>query len=228
MPTVAALEIGQSPRPDLVADVQAVLPDGVELREVGALDGIDPETIPPIGPGAANPLSTRLATGRRVLVDETWIAPRLQAAVRRAEADGADALLLLCAGGFDDLTSDRPLVRPVESVARALRQRGIRRILVVVPSPGQVRASTSKWRALDFEPDVLATLLPEGVDEVVAAAADVRAVVLDFVGHAGPVVDRVEEALRSRTEAHLFDVGRYGASAIVEVLARQLVSRQGG
>jgi protein AroM len=226
MPTVAALEIGHSPRPDLVAELTAVLPDGVELLEVGALDGIDPAMVPPIPPDAANPLSTRLASGRRVLVDESWIAPHLQDAVGRAEAAGADALLLLCAGGFDDLTSHRPLVRPAVAAATALRDRGIRSILVVVPSPGQVHASAARWRGLDFEPHVLATTLPDGVADVVAAAADVPAVVLDFVGHAGPLVDRVEDALRSRTGADLFDLGRYGALAMADLLARELVTRR--
>jgi hypothetical protein len=45
-------------------------------------------------------------------------------------------------------------------------------------------------------------------------------VVLDFVGHPADLVDRLERALESRTDARVFDLGRYGALAIVDVLAR--------
>jgi protein AroM len=221
MPLVAALEIGQSPRPDLLAELTAVLPDGVELLEIGALDGIDPAAVPPIGPDSANPLSTRLADGRHILVDEPWIAPHLQAAAHRAEAAGADAILLLCAGGFDDLRSDRPLIRPAEAVGRALRDRGVRAILVVVPSTGQIAASEAKWRVLGFEPVMLSAPLPDAIDAVLVAAAGLPAVVLDYVGHPAEVVDRLEDALQSRTTALLCDLGRYGAMAMADLLAHE-------
>jgi protein AroM len=219
MPVVAALEIGQSPRPDLLAELAAVLPDGVELLEIGALDGIDPASLPPIGPDAANPLSTRLADGRHVLVDEPWVAPHLQAALRRAEAAGAEAILLLCAGGFHDLWTKRPLIRPAEAVGRALRDRGVRAILVVVPSTGQIPASEAKWRALGFDPVMLSAPLPDAIDAVVAAAVGLPAVVLDYVGHPAEVIDRLEDALGSRTTALLCDLGRYGALAMADLLA---------
>ena len=219
MPTVAALEIGQAPRPDLVAEAKAVLPDGVTLLEFGALDGIDPRSIPAADRHAANPLSTRLTDGRRIVVDEPWLAPHLQAAVRRAELAGADALLLLCAGGFAELTSERPLIRPTEAVARVLHDRDVTTILLVVPVEGQVAPSTSKWRVFGFEPVPLVASLPDGIADVVAAADRLPAVVLDYVGHARDIVDRLDEALRARTHATLHDLGRAGARAVAELLA---------
>ena len=221
MPTVAALEIGQSSRPDLVAELRAALPDDVGILEVGALDGIDPATLPDIGSDAANPLSTRLADGRHVIVDEAWIAPHLQAAVRRAESAGVDALLLLCAGGFQEAASDRPLIRPTDAVAQVLRERGVQTMLVVVPWPGQIPASEAKWRALGFDPVMLAAPLPDGLDEVVARAEGHVAVVLDFVGHHADTINRLEDAVGSSSEARVFDLGRYGALATAEVVARR-------
>lgn len=219
MPTVAALEIGQSPRPDLVAELRAAVPDDVLILEVGALDGIDAATVAPIGPDAASPLSTRLADGRHVVVDEPWIAPHLQSAVRRAEAAGAEALILLCAGGFQDLTTDRPLIRPVDAVARLLRDRDLRTILVVVPARSQIPASEAKWRGLGFDPRMLATALTDGLAEIVEAAEEVEAVVLDFVGHPANDIDRVERAVVSASGALVFDLGRSGATAMADLLA---------
>jgi protein AroM len=223
MRTVAALEIGQSPRPDLVAELTAVLPEDVRLLEVGALDGIDPSGVPPIPPDAANPLITRLADGRHVLVDEPWVAPRLQDAVCRAEAAGAEALVLLCAGGFDDLTSDSPLIRPAAAVARALHEDGVATMLVVVPSAGQIPASEAKWRAFGFEPVMCFAPLPDCVADVVSAAQGVPAVVLDFIGHPADLVHLLERALESRGAARLYDLGRSAALATADLLGRARV-----
>jgi protein AroM len=219
MPLVAAISIGQTPRPDLVEELGAVLPDGVELRESGALDGVDSAAIPPIRFDAENPLATRLAGGRQVIVDEAWIAPHLQRAVDRVAADGADLGLLLCAASFAAVSAPFPLVRPSEAVAATLAARGIRTALVVVPSPRQIPASESKWRALGIDPLMLGTPLPKGLDDVVEAAEAVPAVILDFVGHPGKLIDRLEDALESDTDALLYDLGRYGAFAVAERLA---------
>jgi protein AroM len=218
MPRVAVVEIGQSPRPDLLAELTAVLPEATEVREYGALDGIDPETLPPIRFDAQNPLSTRLADGRQVLVDEPWIAPRVQAALDRATADAPDVVLLLCAAAFDDLRTDRPLIRPAEALATVLRAREVRTLLVVVPSPRQIPSAEAKWRALGFDPLMLGTPLPKGLDDVVEAAEQVRAVVLDYVGHPAKLIDRLEDALESETDALLYDLGRYAAFAVADRL----------
>ncbi len=225
MPKVAAIEIGQSPRPDLVEELAAVLPDDAELFEVGALDGVDPATIPPIRFDAENPLATRLADGQQIIVDEPWVAPHVQHAVDRAEEQQADALILLCAGGFDGLRTTTPLIRPAEAVARVLRAHDVRTILVVVPSPRQIPASEAKWRAAGFDPLMLGTPLPKGLGDVVEAAEEVKAVVLDFVGHPGKLIDRLEDALESETDALLYDLGRYGAFAMADLLATSAAAR---
>jgi protein AroM len=219
MPVVAAISIGQTPRPDLVEELIAVLPDGAELREYGALDGVDVASIPPIRFDAENPLSTRLAGGQQVLVDEPWLAPNLQRAVDRAAAEGVDIGLLLCAASFGGVTAPFPMVRPSEAVAATLSARGIRTALVVCPSPRQIPASEAKWRALGIDALMLGTPLPKGLDDVVEAAEGVGAVILDYVGHPAKLIDRLEDALESETDALLYDLGRYGAFAVAERLA---------
>ena len=219
MPLVAAISIGQTPRPDLVGELEAILPEGTELREFGALDGVDVATIPPIRFDAENPLATRVAGGQQAIVDEAWITPHLQAAIRRADEAGPEVSLLLCAAGFETVTSSATLVRPAEAVAATLKGRGIGTALVVVPSPRQIPASEAKWRALGIDPLMLGTPLPKGLDDVVEAAEGVPAVILDYVGHPAKLIDRLEDALESETDALLYDLGRYGAFAVAEHLA---------
>jgi protein AroM len=220
MPLVAAISIGQTPRPDLVEELTAILPDDGELREYGALDGVDLATIPPIRFDAENPLGTRVSGGRQAIVDEPWLAPHVQRVVDQAAADGVDVGLLLCAAGFHGVGAGFPLVRPAEAVAATLAARGTRTALIVCPSPRQIPASEAKWRALGIDPLMLGTPLPKGLDDVVEAAEGVAAVILDYVGHPAKLVDRLEDALESETDALLYDLGRYGAYAVVEQLER--------
>ena len=39
-PVVGLVTIGQSPRPDIVPDMAAIIGPGVDIREAGALDGL--------------------------------------------------------------------------------------------------------------------------------------------------------------------------------------------
>ncbi len=217
MPTLAAVSIGQCPRPDLVGRLLTVLPEGTELLEFGALDGLDAADIAPLA-GAGNPLSTRLADGSRILVDEEWLAPLVQSALDRADDRGAEATLLLCAGGFEDLRSRGRLVRPVEAAADELRAAGIDSILVVVPSAAQIEASRRKWRGFGFDPRMSPAVLPAQTAAVAQAADGLGAVVLDYVGHPPVVIDRLEAALATANGIRLIDLGQAGELALVATL----------
>lgn len=222
--TVAAVTIGQTPRDDLVEELLAVLPDGVELRQVGALDDVAAADLPL--PGAGDyPLTTRLRDGSTVTLDEAWLTERVQAAVRRAEADGAAIVVLLCAGGFDSVAADVPFVRPSEAGAAELERLGAEGLLVVVPSADQLAPATRKWEEAGFVVEASVARLPDDVPALAELAETTQpdAVVLDYVGHPASVVLDVEDALEARTDAYLVDLGRAAAqrtAALVDELER--------
>ena len=145
VPKVAAIEIGQSPRPDLVEELAAVLPDDASCsRSAPSTASIRPRSADPLR--RRNPLATRLADGQQIIVDEPWVAPHVQHAVDRAEEQRADALDPPVRGRIRRPSDDDAADRPAEAVARVLRAHGVRTILVVVPSPRQIPASEAKWR----------------------------------------------------------------------------------
>jgi protein AroM len=208
---VAAVTIGQAPRPDLLAPLLARLPSDLGIFEAGALDDVDTDRLPLPRKGGY-PLTTRLRDGTPVTVDEAVLEPLVQAAVGRVEVDGVEAILLLCAGGFDGLISAVPIVRPFDAAVEALRAVPARRIAVVVPVEAQVSPSMAKWRAVDFEVVVVAGAL-EGIDPDRLGAVD--AIVLDYVGH--PASDVA--ALRARTTTPIVDLGEAGAVAMAALAA---------
>jgi protein AroM len=203
-PVLAAITIGQAPRPDLLAPIRERLPGHVALLEFGALDDLAATDLPVAG---ASPLTTRLRDGRPVVVDEAFLAPRVQAAIDRAEAAGASVTLLLCAGGFADLRAKGVLVRPFQAAVEALRGLGARRVGVVVPITGQAVPADRKWRAAGFEP-----LVRVGPPASADGWTGIDAVVLDFVGHPP------EEAatLRGRLAVPVVDLGEAGAAAAAD------------
>jgi protein AroM len=209
-PRIGAVTIGQAPRPDLLEPLRKRSGGTADVIEAGALDGLERHELPARGPSrgdegrGAYPLTTRLRDGSSVTLDEAALVPLVQRAIERAEAAGAEATLLLCAGGFLDVTA----------VAR-LGAMDARRLIIVVPYPGQAEASRRKWTAAGFEASIRVADPPTVDDDGDVASAD--AIVLDYVGHPSSVV----EALRARAPLPVVDLGEAGADAVLEALAEQ-------
>lgn len=152
-------------------------------------------------------------------LDEADLAPLVQSAVHRGEDAGAEVTLLLCAGGFQGVTSRGTLVRPFDAAVEVLRTGGIVRIGVVVPIAAQAGPAVRKWLPAGFEPiaivgDPAIAGLPMGID----------AIVLDYVGHSAATV----AALRSRTDLPVVDLGECGAAAAVHEIAHHARKQPAG
>jgi len=203
MHTVTFLTIGQSPRPDLSAAIEAGLPATARTRHAGVLDGLGrAEVEARFGAVAGRAtLLSRLADGGSVTLDAEAVGAGLVALVERVEAEGADVVVLLCTGEFPGLRTRRArLVEPdvllTGYVGAALRGA---RTGIVVPLPEQVAEARTKWRALDPAP-AFTTASPYADDDTALCAAaraqleaGADALVLDCMGYGA----RHHEALRS-------------------------------
>ena len=189
------MTIGAAPRSDLTGALRAAL-DDVDVIEVGALDDLPDDVVPPPPAADGYPLTTRRRDGRVLTADEAWLGPRVAEAIDRAQAGGASVLVLLCAGGFASVTARRPLIRPFDVAISRLRDLGARRIGVLVPIEAQVVASRAKWTAAGFDA-VLMVGTPADVGRLTGPDArsvdiGVEAIVLDYVGHPAAVVAGAE------------------------------------
>src|SRR5712691_6484573 len=114
-PIVGMITIGQSPRSDVV-------PDMVEIRERGALDGLSPREIAALAPEPDDDLLvTRLADGSSVFVAKRHMVARVQARIDELETGGVSMTALLCTGAFPRFRSRRPFVEPQEVLLGLLR-----------------------------------------------------------------------------------------------------------
>lgn len=204
MRNVTFLTIGQAPRPDLSAAIEAHLPGEVRARQAGVLDGLTRTQVDDrfgAVDGAATLLS-RLIDGCPVTLDAAAVGAALQARVDQVEEAGADVVVLLCTGEFPGLHTRRArLVEPdvlVTTYVAMMFGRG--RLGMIVPLPEQVAEARQKWRNLDPAPafTTASPYAPDYTDLYTAARihldAGADALMLDCMGYG----NRHREALRSR------------------------------
>lgn len=225
MMKVGLVTVGQAPRADVVPDMAAILGDGIEILEAGALDGLGREQIAALAPeGDDEILVTRLADGSPVFVGKTPVIPRVEAQIAALEARGVALTVLLCTGEFPRLAARRPLLEPQQLLLGLLRATTFPgRLGVLTPSERHVPQTTARWRASGFDPCV-APLSPyeEHDPAAVRRAADaLRA------GQAGLVVmDCIGFRRKTRDEvAHLTAAPTLVANLLVARVAAELLGR---
>ena len=128
------------------------------------------------------------------------MAPLLQKAIAEVEKQDVNMSVLLCAGPFDMLRSNKPLYRPTAMVSNILEIRGFQRIAVLSPNLTQATPIHRKWLQRGFQPTVLVDpQLPP-----VELAAWIReqlvyqqndCLILDYVGHPIEKVQTLEQLL---------------------------------
>jgi len=174
--TVGAITIGQTPREDIVPEMEKLLGPAVRVVEAGALDGIARAEIAGLAPTPGeDALTTRLADRSEVLVGKPAIVPRLQACLDRLAGE-ADACVILCAGTFPPLSSPRPILMPdrlLSAAVQAVFDGG--RLGVIVPIPQQREGARARWAGVDPRAAVAVASPYQGAAGLVRAADELRA-----------------------------------------------------
>ena len=146
---IGAITVGQSPRTDLMPDMEKILMDSIEVIQMGGLDGLsrkEIETMTPAGP-EDHVLVSRLRDGSSVTFGESYILPRMQNCIYELEKQGVSLIIFLCTGEFpDDFQSNVPLIFPnnimigtVPAVMPGCR------LAVMTPAAEQTEQVTRKW-----------------------------------------------------------------------------------
>ena len=216
---IGALTIGQSPRPDLVDPLRQYLPGGCQIEEAGALDDLSAALIPSIDEGVY-PLTTRLQDGAAVMVEESFLLPRLQQALARLEAKGAAACILLCAGTFAGLHGTRPFFKPFAVGCNVLRARGLNSLGLIAPIKEQEVPIRDRWQAAGFEATVWTADInkqDKPFRQQLAAQIEtngLECIVLDYVGHPAQAVMQLQQ----NSTLPVIDLGQLAMSALAGTL----------
>lgn len=192
MNELLVLTIGQAPRPDIAAELAAVLGER-PTRVQGALDGLDDAEIDALVPvDAADTLHTRLPSGRDAVISKRAVTDRLG---RLIELAGDRPTLVACTGRFDSLPARPNVLYPsvvlaglVDAVLPADHRLG-----VLVPLADQVKPLGDGWKTA--RRPVTAVALRPGTDPEAAAITlrddRVDLTVLDCFGYDTATLDEV-------------------------------------
>jgi protein AroM len=194
---IGAVTIGQAPRVDIIPELMEILGPGIEVKEAGALDGLNKEEIAAFAPKAGDyVLVTRLADGSSVKVAEQHITPRITEKIQGLFEQGIEVVALLCTGEFQ-LARTGLLVRPqpiLYNVTQAVAD-GLK-IGVVSPAADQIPQSQKRWRGVGSK-QVMVAASPYGDIANLDKASDVlkgenvQLVVLDCMGYTLAMQERV-------------------------------------
>jgi len=144
---VGMVTIGQTPRNDVVPEIQTLLGSAIEILQCGALDGLSREEVKEFAPASSDlVLVTRMRNGEEVTVGESKILPRVQQCVSNL-ANQCDVLAMLCTGRFPQLASNKVIVMPdalLDGVVNAIH--GVHTIGVLIPSAKQKIQALERWK----------------------------------------------------------------------------------
>jgi len=195
--------VGQSPRPEIIAQIRPFLDDDIAIDLRGALDGLSRAEVAALAPAAgADTLFTRLPPGQEnVKLSKRAVEARARTAIERMVAEGTTITMLCCTGEFPTLTTGAVVLPSavLGGLVNGLLPRG--RLGIFIPLPEQAETLASKWRRPGLE--VFTEPLTPGSDVLAIDAAARRLAarapdlaVLDCMSYDQPAKDRVRETLR--------------------------------
>ena len=195
--------IGQSPRPEIVAQIAPYLGERVEIDLRGALDGLTRNQIADLAPtDGPDTLFTRLPDGDGVKLSKHAVEARAGGVIERMAAGGVTVTMLCCTGEFPTLTSGRVVLPSAVlcGIVAGLLPRG--RLGIFIPLPEQDQTLRDKWRRAGMEvvaeplvPGSAAPAIDAGACRMAAHAPDL--VVMDCMSYDQATKDRVRQSVRA-------------------------------
>jgi protein AroM len=184
---IGAITIGQSPRTDVIPDMQGILGPDVTIIEAGALDGLSRDKVAELAPGTDDQvLVTRMRDGTAVRVAGRLIVPRLQFCIEEMESQ-VGAILLLCTGTFAPFASSRPILYPERILfALAAATAPEAHLGIITPDERQIPEQQKRWSAVSPRVTVLAASPYESSGELERLARELVGadlLVLDSLGY---------------------------------------------
>ena len=183
MKKIGAITVGQSPRVDLIPEIQPILGDSVEIIQAGALDGLSKEEIAKFVPRPGeNVLVSRLTDGTSATFGESYILPRLQLCIDDLEQQGVSLILFL-------IFPDHILKGLIPAI-------GVKNLSVIIPTKEQEAQMPGKWKDCCDSLHVT-SVSPYGDPLAVFAAAkeipaDTDLILLDCIGYTIEMKERIQ------------------------------------
>ena len=151
--TIGMLTIGQSPRSDIIPEIQEIIGSHVKIIERGALDGLTRTQLEQITLSDQDAhLVTRLNDGTSIMVGKTYISNKIQEQLKEMDTMDIDYIILLCTAEFPGIISKKCLIKPAEVLGNTIR--GLfptAKLGVITPLKDQIPQIQTKWNRYGYK-----------------------------------------------------------------------------
>lgn len=159
MVKIGILTIGESPRKDLVDDIDSVFNKEVDFIQKGVLDNLNVNDIKGLSPSNKETiLVSRLSNGNQVELSKEKILPLLQQKINDFHKENVEMVVLACTGKFEDFQLKLPVIYPDHLLSHVCQ--GLLKdnppLHIVVPKKQQYASNLSKWNNTGFEVSISA------------------------------------------------------------------------
>ena len=176
MGRLGAMVIGQSPRPDVEAEVRKAIGVDIEIDLRGALDGLSRAEIDGVAPeNDADTLFTRLPGGDGVRISKAAVIRHGEAVLAKMMKEGHDAVVVLCTGEFPEWSEKYRVIYPsriMSALVGAVFSGGT--LGVFTPLQEQAAKTRKRWQSAGYEPAVVALSPNAAAIEIQDAARRMR------------------------------------------------------
>jgi protein AroM len=221
---VGIATIGQSPRVDVVPEIEVQAGVPADFLECGILDGLAQPEIEDLAPEKGDyMLVTRLRDGSQVTLARRKIIDKMQECIDFLARQGAEIIIVLCVGEWPKFRSSTLVVTPSQpfcGFALGLLNKGDK-LGLIVPAVEQIDDFKGKWskEGVDIIGAAAAPYGPTARAEVTEAAGiikegNVDLIVMDCPGY----TDEVREIVRQVTGKPVLSVRSAIAAMIRQLL----------
>lgn len=198
---LGAITIGQSPRDDMVPEIEEVLGKEFEIIQCGALDDFTyQEIIDRFSPTAGEDvLVSKLRDGREVIFAERHIIPLLQNCIDKLATQGIEAILMLCTGRFPEFNYSGLIIKPQMVLHKLVAGSiGDKTLGIMVPDENQIEQIKQWWNESGLKVELKAAspyqLLEKIVETAKEFSSDVEVIFLDCMGFTREMKELVSAA----------------------------------
>lgn len=169
---LGALVVGQSPRPEVEAEIRRIAGPDIEIDLRGSLDGLsraEIDALPPVSD--KDTLFTRLPNGDGVKLSKQAVVAHGERQLEALCGSGADVVVVLCTGDFPAWSAKFRCVFPSRTLrgfVTGLQNGG--RLGILTPLAEQTAQSAKRWAEAGYDARVEALSPNAGPDEIVAAS----------------------------------------------------------
>ncbi len=221
-PSLGVLVIGQSPRPEVEAEIKAAVGSDVSIKLVGALDGLSRDEVDELLPNdAADTLFTRLPNGDGVTISKQAVVHHGERQLANMTESGHRLVVVMCTGEFTAWADKYAVLFPSDVMAAfvaAAHKDG--RLGIFTPLPDQVDKTEGRWRGAGYDAVVVALSPNATAAEIEAAGKE-----MSIKGPTTLVFDCI--SYRATTKRQLCDMigapGILGVTAAARMAAELLV-----